>query len=256
MKQVIFCACFDLAVTTLVSCSSPKIDWITVEETEHFAFFAGKRSEEAVSLLAKELETNYDRITADLQVTPTNKFPIYVFSEIETFNQASGQSGASAAHVGDAQGIAIQLISPLNPGGALDIQTVLTAGVREFTHALVNYVNGSLDKNNYLIPIWLNEGLAGYEARQMTTDWRAVLAQKVAEGSIPSIRIDLTLPDKREQVKGFPYSIILVEYMVNEHGFDKIIAIIKAPSELEAILGISISELDSGWCKYLQEAYQ
>jgi hypothetical protein len=256
MKQIILYTCFVLVVSALVSCSSPRIDWIPVEESVHFTFFAGKGAEDAVPLLDKELEANYDRITGDLQVTATKKFPVYVFPDIDTFHQASGQPGASATHVGTAQGIATWLVSPLNPGGALDTQTVLIAGVHEFTHALVNYVNGSLDENNYQIPIWLNEGLAGYEARQMTPDWRAAMVQKVAEGAVPSISTDLTPPDKWEQVKGFPYSITLVEYMVKEYGFDKIIAIIKAPSELEAILGFTISELDSGWREYLQEIYR
>ncbi len=227
-----------------------------MEESVHFTFLAGKGAEDAVPLLVKELEANYDRITGDLQVTATKKFPVYVFPDIDTFHRASGQAGASAMHVGTTQGIAIWLVSPLNSGGALDTQAVLIAGVHEFTHALVNYVNGSPDKNNYRIPIWLNEGLAGYEARQMTPDWRATLAQRVAEGTIPSISADLTPPDQWAQVKGFPYSITLVEYMVKEYGFDKIIAIIKSPSELEAILGVTVSELDSGWREYLQEIYR
>jgi hypothetical protein len=70
---------------------------------------------------------------------------------------------------------------------------VLTAGVHEFTHALVNYINGSLDENNYATPIWLNEGLAGYEASQKTADWRTRIAQRVAEGAIPLIDISVLL---------------------------------------------------------------
>lgn len=225
-----------------------------MDETEHFTFFTVKGAEDPGPLLAKELEANYDRITADLQVTATEKFPVYIFGDIETFHQASGQPGASATHVGTTQGIATWLVSPLNSGGVLDTQVVLTAGVHEFTHALVNYVNGSLDENNYQIPIWLNEGLAGYEAHQMTLDWQARMAQLVAEGAIPSITGDL-VPNRWEQVKGLPFSITLVKYLIEEYGFDKIISIIKAPSELEAILVTTISELDSDWRDYLHERY-
>lgn len=256
MKQLILFACFVLAVTALVSCSSPKIDWIPVEETEHFKFFAAKGAEDAVPLLAKELEANYDRITTDLQVDTTEKFPVYIFADIDTFHQASGQRGASATHVGTIQGIDMWLVSPLNTGGALDTQEVLIAGVHEFTHALVNYINGSMEENNYQIPIWLNEGLAGYEAQQMIPDWRARMTQLVAENKIPSIASDLTPPDRWAQVKGFPYSITLVEYMVEEFGFDKIIAIIKTPSEVESILGVTTSELDAAWREYLRETYR
>ena len=255
MKQIIRCACLVWAVVALVSCSSPNIEWVPVDESEHFTFFAANGVEDSIPLLAKELESNYDRITTDLQVDTTEKFRVYIFADIDTFHQASGQRGASAAHVGTTQGIDTWIVSPLNPGGALDTQEVLTAGVHEFTHALVNYINGSLEENNYQIPIWFNEGLAGYEAQQMIPDWRARMAQLVSENKIPSIATDL-VPDKWEQVKGFPYSITLVEYMVAEFGFDKIIAVIKSSSEVESILGVTLYELESGWREYLHETYR
>jgi hypothetical protein len=254
MKQIILCTCFVLVIA-LVPCSSPKIEWTLMDESEHFTFFAAEGAEDSVPLLAKELEANYDRITTDLRVDSTEKFPIYIFADIDTFHQASGQRGASATHVGTTQGTDTWIVSPLNTGGALDTQEVLTAGVHEFTHALVNYINGSLEENNYEIPIWLNEGLAGCEAQQMIPEWRARMVELVAENKIPSIANEL-VPDKWEQVKGFPYSITLVEYMVDEFGFDKIIAIIKSPSGVESILGVTISELETGWREYLRETYQ
>jgi len=89
----------------------------------------------------------------------------------------------------------------------------------------------------------------------MIPDWRARMAQLVSENKIPSIATDL-VPDKWEQVKGFPYSITLVEYMVAEFGFDKIIAVIKSSSEVESILGVTLYELESGWREYLHETYR
>ncbi len=256
MKQLIHYLYFVLAGLALGACSSSTIEWTLVDESDHFQFFAAKGAEEiSAPLLEKELEASYDRITTDLQVNATEKFPVYIFSNVDSFHKASGQAGASATHVGTTQGSDIWLVSPLNTGGALDTQEVLTAGVHEFTHALVNYVNGSTEKNNYQIPIWLTEGLAGYEARQMIPDWRARMTQLVKENKIPSIATDL-VPDKFEQVKGFPYSITLVEYMIEEYGFDKIIAIIKSPSDVESILGISLLELDSGWREYLYKTYR
>ena len=230
MKQITHCTCFVLAVIALISCSSPSIQWVPVDESEHFIFFTekAKEAEEPVPLLAKELESNYDRITMDLQVDAAEKFRVYIFTDIDTFHQASGQRGASATHVGTTHGTDTWLVSPLNTGGALTTQEVVRVGVHEFTHALVNYINGSLEENNYEIPIWLNEGLAGYEAQQMNPEWRARMIELVADNKIPSIATDLT-PQKWEQVKGFPYSITLVEYMVDEFGFDRIIAIIKSP---------------------------
>jgi hypothetical protein len=247
--------CCTVAVVSLTSCTRAKVDWVSVNETEHFAFFATSGAEDAMRPLAQELEASYDRIIGDLQVAPDEKFPVYIFGDIVTYHQAIDRPDAPSSSVGTVQGTAIWLVSPLNPGGTLDTQGVLTAGVHEFTHALVNYLNGSLDKNNYEIPIWLNEGLAGYEAGQMTTDWRTRIAQRVTDGAIPSIDSDL-VPDKFDQVGGLAFSITLVEYLIEQYGFEAIVTIIKAPSEVEAILGNTTSELDSGWHEYLRAAYR
>ncbi len=244
-----------LIILSLVSCVPPKIEWNSADETDHFIFFVTEASKNAVPSLADELEANYTRITQDLQVAPTVKFSVHVFEDVDTFHKEDGRPDASPSSVGTVHGIDIWLVSPLNPGNALNTQEVLTAGVHEFTHALVNYINGSLEENNYQIPIWLNEGLAGYEAGQMSADWRARLAQLIADGAIPSISTDL-VPDRFEKVKGLPFSISLVEYIIQEYGIDKIVALIKSPTDVESILGITIPELDSAWRDYLQKEYQ
>jgi len=244
-----------LIMISLTSCSPSKIEWEPASETGHFIFFITEGSQKAVPALADELEANYSRIIQDLQVAPIVKFSVYVFEDVDTFHKADGRPDASPSSVGTTHGIDIWLVSPLNPGGVLNTQEVLTVGVHEFTHALVNYINGSLEENNYQIPIWLNEGLAGYEAGQMSADWRARLAQLIADGAIPSISTDL-VPDRFEKAKGLPFSITLVEYMVQEYGIEKVVAIIKSPTEVESILGITIPELDSAWQEYLQKEYQ
>ena len=244
-----------LIMISLVSCAPPKVEWKSAGETDHFIFFATGGSENAVPPLADELEGNFTRITEDLQVTPDVKFSVYVFGDVDTFHQADGRPDASPSSVGTTHGIDIWLVSPDNPGPALNTQEVLTIGVHEFTHALVNYINGSLVENNYQIPIWLNEGLAGYEAGQMSADWRARLAQRIADGAIPSISTDL-VPDRFEEVKGLPFSITLVEYMIRQYGMGTVVAIIESPAEVESILGITIPELDSAWREYLLKEYQ
>ena len=244
-----------LIILSLVSCAPPKIEWESAGETDHFIFFATEGSKNAVPPLADELEGNYTRITEDLQVTPTVKFSVYVFDDVDTFHKADGRPDASPSSVGTTHGIDVWLVSPLNPGTALNTQEVLTVSIHEFTHALVNYINGSLEENNYQIPIWLNEGLAGYEAGQMSADWRARLAQLIADGAIPSISTDL-VPDRFEEVKGLPFSLTLVEYIIRQYGIEKVVAIIKSPAEVESILGITILELDSTWREYLQKEYQ
>ncbi len=255
MKQIAGFVWIILVINLLSGCAQARTEWVKVDETRHFTFYAARGAEAAVPLLAKELEANYDRITDDLQMTPAGKFPFYVYADIDSYHQAIGEPNAPANSIGSAHGTTISLLSPLNPSGGLDTQAILTAGVHEFTHALVNEINGSLDKNNYSIPIWLNEGLAGYESGQMTPDWRARLVKLVADEAIPSIHDDL-VPERYYQVKGLPFSITLVEYLVKQYGYAKIIEIIKTPGQLEAILGTSTPALDASWREYLHKQYR
>lgn len=255
MRPIIRIACLPLAFLLLVSCADPQIEWLPVQESDHFKFFAAQGAEDAAEPLARELEANYERITRDLQVAPADKFEVYLFADVDSFHRASGRPDAPATSIGTTQGTDIWLVSPLNPSGGLDTQEMLAAGVHEFVHALVHSINGSLDRNNYNIPIWLSEGLAGYEAGQMIPEWRARMRELVAQDAIPSIGNDL-VPDRYDKVKGFPFSITLVEYILDEYGMEKVIAMLKSPSEVEAILGVSLSELDAGWRAYLHRTYQ
>jgi hypothetical protein len=77
---------------------------------------------------------------------------------------------------------------------------------------------------------------------------------RVADEAVPSISTDL-VPDRFHQAGGLAFSITLVEYMIEQYGFEEIIAIIKAPLEVETILGITLSDLDLAWREYLREAY-
>ena len=204
MKRYHLYLFYTLIFFVLNACTQNEIEWILVMETAHFTFFASNNDRDAVQLLSQALEANYKCITSDLKVDPAEKFPVYIFDDIDIYHNEIGRPDAPSSSVGTVQGTAIWLVSPLNPGKGLDLQDILTISVHEFTHAVVNYINGSTDNNNYLIPIWLNEGLAGYEAGQMTTEWQTKLAEIIANEAIPSITRDL-IASRFEQTKGFPF---------------------------------------------------
>ena len=254
MKRTAFIFLCILTIVSLNACAQAQIDWVMTHETEHFSIFTTDGDVRSVLPLSETLEANYERIIADFQMTTAPRFSIYLYPDIDTYHRAIGNPNASPSSVGTIQGTDVWMVSPLYSGGALDTQSMLTVGVHEFTHAVINHVNGSYTQNNYQIPIWLSEGLAGYESGQMTPEWRERMAKLIAEGKIPSIT-ELT-PDQWEQVKGLPFSITLVEYLVNRYGFEKLVEIIKSPSNPELILGVTFPELDSAWHEYLLENYR
>ncbi len=93
-SRIVICT---LAAFAVSSCARTKVDWIPVSETAHFAFFTPNGTEDAVPLLANELEANYDRITGDLLVAPDQKFPVYVFGDVGTYHQALGPDAPAAS---------------------------------------------------------------------------------------------------------------------------------------------------------------
>ncbi len=60
-----------------------------------------------------------------------------------------GEPRAPRRSVGTTEATAIWLVSPLSPGSALDHESILTIGGHEFTYAVVDYLNGSLDPDSY-----------------------------------------------------------------------------------------------------------
>jgi hypothetical protein len=104
MKPIIHFAWFTLAVMALIARARIETEWVAVDETDHFTLLAAQGAEAALPRLAEELEANYTRIISDLQVVPKEKYPVHIFSNIETFHWENGQPDVSATHVGTVPG--------------------------------------------------------------------------------------------------------------------------------------------------------
>lgn len=102
------------------------------------------------------------KITNDLKSYPKEKTEVYIYPSIENYHNEMGRPNAPQWQIGSEICNKIFIVSPKNPGNVHTYDSILQATVHEFTHAVVE----NIAPNIFSVPLWLNEGIAVYEADQ------------------------------------------------------------------------------------------
>lgn len=124
--------------------------------------------------MKKSLHENYKRISNDSNISLKDKVDIEVYPDIQLYHKAIGVPMAPDWNVGTGRESKIKMVSPLNPGKYHTYDTLMMVVVHEFTHVMVSQVNSNLKD----IPLWLNEGTAVFEAKQMNNNMKEGLKKK------------------------------------------------------------------------------
>ena len=218
-------------------------------ESEHFIFYAYDEDKSCLNDLESALESNYDRITNDLQVTLDHKITIDIYPDLDMFHSAIGEPEAEEWLVGVYMNGTIKMVSPLHPGNQHSYESLMKVIVHEFTHVLVS----ELSLSSHDIPIWLNEGVAVYEAEQFSNDAETLIRDLIKHDTIPTLD-DLDNSNFGE-LHGYQLSYTAVEYIVVECGYASLIALIKNPSDMQSILGMDMTQFETAWKNYLTKHY-
>lgn len=219
-------------------------------ESENFKFYSYNKEKKCLDDLSKILEDNYNRISKDLNVTLKEKVIIEIYPDIKVFHEAIGAPNAPNWVVGTGWENKIKMVSPLNPGGQHTYDTLMQVVVHEFTHVVISNINSDLES----IPIWLNEGIAAYEANQMSITSRNAIKEKLDSNAVPLLS-EMNSSNFSE-VGGYVFSYTSIEYIIKNYGYDTVISLIKNPKDLEQTLGNSMSEFENNWKIYLEENYR
>ena len=221
------------------------------KETGHFEFYCVESDEECLEDLAEALEENYLRITTELENDLDFKVKVHVYKDIDTFHKAVGQPDAPSWVVGTAYGNSIKMVSPLNPGGSHDYQSLIQVVVHEFTHVVIN----NTVQSGVTVPMWLHEGVAMYEAKQ--TNQLYEVGKWVKLDKIPSIDTLESYGSYKsmEDNRIYPFSYTLVEYVISEHGIEKLNIFIRSPSDYSSAFGVYKDEFEQAWKDYLKRKY-
>jgi hypothetical protein len=216
-------------------------------ESDHFMFYSKEQDKKCIKDLSNTLEDNFTRITDDLDTTLNKKVNIYIYSDLSTFHTAINQPDAPSWVVGTALPgtTTIKMVNPSNADGR-PYSNMMKVIVHEFTHIVAMNINSKV----YDVPIWLNEGVAMLEAEQYE-GVEEVLSKAKSSNEFPTLKDLEAATYNFGNIGGYQFSYSILEYMVKAYGYDKVIALIKSPSEFEKILGLSKEDFQKEWIAHL-----
>lgn len=209
-------------------------------------------------LLARYVEPMLERAFADMVrrygFTPKTPVILELYQEAEQYSvRTVGLPNLGA--LGVCFGQVITAMSPSN--GNINWGMVLW---HELAHVFAVQLSSSR------VPRWFTEGLSEYETLIADPSWRrendADVYGAVVEGTLPSvatINYEFTQPDAQKVTVAYYLSAVLIEYIAQTYGFDKIVDGLKQFGKgrethevIPAITGRTIAQFDADFRAYLQ----
>lgn len=196
--------------------------------------------------LFNELKNNVDTISSKYNHYPSRKIIIEMYPDLPTFHQAAGEANAPNWFMGTIEENKLKIVSPLNPGPEHTYQSILRSTVHLFTMWLISDINP-------LAPKWLRQGIGGYEAKQMSQEFiKNTTSGVIRDSAVPSFE---QLNDDSwdfETMKGFQFSYLIVEFIVEKYGLDALNKIVRNSHDFNGIFQRSESELHEQWVEYMR----
>ncbi|WP_420642751.1 peptidase MA family metallohydrolase [Candidatus Leptofilum sp.] len=214
------------------------------QETLNFILYCTDFDKSVVPFIVSQLETDYERITSHLQHQPSEKIIVEIYPNLQSYHESIGLRQGSDWLVGGAWSGMMGLVTPLNPGPAHTFDTIMGIATHELVHLIVD------EMSDAEIPVWLNEGIATYESGQRQTNFIITSI----ESGLPAIG-DLDFSSGIESSVIYAFSYTIVEFIVQEFGYDTLIELVKLGGGFEESLGISESEFENAWHQFLMAEY-
>jgi RNA polymerase sigma-70 factor (ECF subfamily) len=222
------------------------IDRISIVSKDELSSTISIADEKIYQDIIDHLKDNVDRICSQLKHQPSKKLTIEVYPDLHSFHQAVNEPDAPNWFMGMIENDTIKIASPLKSGPDHTYQSILKSTVHLFTMWLVKDINPS-------VPKWLYQGLGGYEAGLMTKDYiKESILELVKQGQIPTF---LELENNTwdfEKMKGFQFSYLLCEFILQKYGPDVLNKIISNPNEFESAFLCTSLEVHDKWIKDLR----
>lgn len=226
-------------------------------ENDHFIIRHTAGDEGIAAELSRESPAIRARVIADIGVDFPEKTEIRIAPTVEAFREA--QPGGNwiplwAAGVAYPTENVIVLRSPRAvKGGRIDAMDVFT---HEFSHIALGRALAGVR-----VPVWLNEGLAIYEAREWTFSRLSVLTTAaLTDRLIPLPVLALSFPAEAEPAElAYAEGFMFVSFLINKVGreaFHRLLRDYTRYGDLEGALrrgtGMSLAELEERWLFYLK----
>lgn len=218
------------------------------QRSEHFVIHYQSEDRPIISELLYLLEGEYDRLTKFFNTELIHPVDVYLHPDRTSLVQAVGMENASRWLIGVAiNDTKIHLISPLNPPGNHTEETVKEGLIHELVHICVASATVSP------LPLWLNEGLAVYFARQrqFIREVPGVLRGRIR---IPTLS-ELNIRESFENERGYALSYTILEFIVKRYGREALSAFVQHYPDYEYLGVMSDMQLEYQWQNYLRDNY-
>lgn len=219
--------------------------------SENFNLYSKKQDSKILESLSNELESNYLRLTKDMQTSFNSKIDVFIYPDIKSFHNAINVPDAPDWVVGAASKNELKMVSPLNPGSEHTYESLMKAVVHELTHTVV--LNFRI-KGLTSLPNWLNEGYAYYEAKQLDESQRNIVHAQVLNNTLPTWNeLEKANSYQFGDMNGYPVSATIIEFLVKSYGIDKLKQFIIEPENVKKIYNLSKEDLEVLWFKNLKQ---
>lgn len=221
------------------------------KETDHFTVLYCKADSSCIDKVSDILESSYKSITENLKEGLEEKLVIGIYPDHESLTEGLGIGEIPEWVRGGLAKDKIAIASPLNPPVHADFNNILRTAVHEFVHIIVHKININA-------PRWLDEGTAGFMAKDNKESWIIkTVSDGIKNNTVPTLKELDTGADFQSFFKrdGYQYSYTIVESIVKSFGYDKLHELIKNPECSKQILGLTEDELQDKWMEYIKENY-
>ncbi|WP_169089104.1 RNA polymerase sigma factor [Paenibacillus sp. PL91] len=196
--------------------------------------------------LFNKLKDNVERISLKYKHQPSRKIIIEIYPDLPTFHQAVGEENAPNWFMGTFEENYLKIVSPLNPGPEHTYQSILKSTLHLFTMWLITDINP-------LAPKWARQGIGGFESKGMSEEFiKNSTLDTIHNHVIPSFQELNNDTWDFETMKGFQFSYLIVEFIVDKYGLDALNNVIRNPNGFNEIFQCSESELHEQWVEYVR----
>ncbi len=236
-------------------------DW-QKRATQHFTLYYQRSDHLLADYIMERAEEDYERIVADIGIDPGIMARVYLAPDRNSYLALQPREKRThewSIGVFYPNQNMILLLSPkAQKASRPDLHQIMA---HELTHFILHTVTR---EKGTVLPTWLHEGLAMYEARQWNWHYRRIMAQTALTRSfLPLSDMTTGFPaEKRLADRAYAQSISLIAYVINKYGVDDLHSMIKNLVEGRTpmdsfynVFGLSIEEFEKNWHAYLRRRY-
>jgi hypothetical protein len=232
------CAVAALITINFAPMLSPKTPGMRERTSHGITVWATDQDQDEVERIAGRIASRSEAVAASLQGVDAHGVEVIIYPNRGALHRKTiGLAGVLLPDwfIGDNTRRYVLITSPATPGPVHSRESIEQAAVHEYVHVMT-------DRTNKALGYWMKEGIALYLAEQTPTlgDIRSNSDLTYAEFANPSAI-------QFAEVGGYSLAYTLIEYIIEEYGWNSVIDLIDVDASYKSVIGLSERELYEEW---------